>query len=86
VLVLVSMGPVAGLAGTASVLVWAMSALIGFFMAIAFAGVDKIVAGSDYPHQIGSLELMKSSIASLAISEEDKNKIRAGNATRILKL
>jgi aminocarboxymuconate-semialdehyde decarboxylase len=55
-------------------------------MAIAFAGVDKIVAGSDYPHQIGSLELMKQSIASLVISEEDKNKIRAGNAARILKL
>jgi len=55
-------------------------------MAIAFAGVDHIVAGSDYPHQIGSLELMKQSIASLNISEADKNKIRAENATRILKL
>jgi aminocarboxymuconate-semialdehyde decarboxylase len=55
-------------------------------MAIAFAGVDRIVAGSDYPHQIGSLELMKSSIGSLSISEADKNKIRAGNATRILQL
>jgi amino acid transporter len=37
VLVLVSMGPVAGLAGTPSVLVWAASAVIGFFMALAFA-------------------------------------------------
>jgi aminocarboxymuconate-semialdehyde decarboxylase len=55
-------------------------------MAIAFAGVDRIVAGSDYPHQIGSLELMKQSIASLAISESDKNKIRSANATRILQL
>jgi aminocarboxymuconate-semialdehyde decarboxylase len=55
-------------------------------MAIAFAGVDRIVAGSDYPHQIGSLELMKQSIASLAISESDKNKIRSDNATRILQL
>jgi len=54
-------------------------------MAIAFAGVDRIVAGSDYPHQIGSLELMKSSISSLSISEADKNKIRAENAARILK-
>ena len=55
-------------------------------MAIAFAGVDKIVAGSDYPHQIGSLELMKQSIASLPIPEADKDKIRAGNAARILQL
>ena len=37
VLVLVSLGPVAELAGTASVLVWAASALMGFFMALVFA-------------------------------------------------
>jgi len=54
-------------------------------MAIAFAGVDHIVAGSDYPHQIGSLELMKQSIASLHISEADKDRIRAGNAAKILR-
>ncbi|HJZ80939.1 MAG TPA: amidohydrolase family protein [Pyrinomonadaceae bacterium] len=54
--------------------------------AIAFAGVDHILAGSDYPHQIGSLELMKESIAALPISEADKNQIRAGNTTRILGL
>lgn len=52
--------------------------------AIAFAGVDHILAGSDYPHQIGSLKLMKESIAALPISELDKDKIRAGNAARIL--
>jgi aminocarboxymuconate-semialdehyde decarboxylase len=55
-------------------------------MAIAFAGVDHIVAGSDYPHQIGSLDLMKESIAALSISESDRNKIRSANATRILGL
>jgi amino acid transporter len=37
VLVLVSMGPVAGLAGAPSVAVWAASAVMGFFMALAFA-------------------------------------------------
>src|SRR5262249_8473161 len=37
VLVLVSMGPVAALTGTASVAVWGFSALVGFFMALAFA-------------------------------------------------
>ena len=55
-------------------------------MAIAFAGADHIVAGSDYPHQIGSLELMKSSIDSLAITEVQKEKIRSQNAARILSL
>lgn len=55
-------------------------------MAINFAGVDHILAGSDYPHQIGSLDQMKQSIESLAISEGDKEKIRSGNASRILAL
>lgn len=55
-------------------------------MAINFAGVDHILAGSDYPHLIGSLDQMKQSISSLPISESDKDKIRAGNTTRILGL
>ena len=37
VLVLVSLGPVAGLAGTASIVVWSLSALMGLFMAVVFA-------------------------------------------------
>ncbi|MFY9622674.1 MAG: amidohydrolase family protein [Pyrinomonadaceae bacterium] len=55
-------------------------------MAINFAGVDHILAGSDYPHQIGSLDQMKQSIDRLPISESDKEKIRSGNASRILGL
>jgi aminocarboxymuconate-semialdehyde decarboxylase len=54
--------------------------------AINFAGVDHILAGSDYPHQVGSIELMKESIAALPISESDKDTIRAGNTMRILGL
>jgi aminocarboxymuconate-semialdehyde decarboxylase len=55
-------------------------------MAINFAGVDHVLAGSDYPHQIGSLDQMKQSIESLRISESDKEKIRSGNVSRILGL
>jgi aminocarboxymuconate-semialdehyde decarboxylase len=55
-------------------------------LALDFAGVDHIVAGSDYPHMIGSLDKMVDSIAGLDLSEEDKNKIRGGNAARILGL
>jgi aminocarboxymuconate-semialdehyde decarboxylase len=55
-------------------------------MAIAFAGADHLVAGSDYPHQIGSLDLMKQSLAALPVSEADRNKIYSENATRILGL
>lgn len=52
-------------------------------LAIAFAGADHIVAGSDYPYQIGSLAQMQQSIAALPINEVDREKIRAGNAARI---
>lgn len=53
-------------------------------LAVDFAGADHVLAGSDYPHQIGSLTLMKESIAALPISEADKSKIRGGNAARLL--
>lgn len=55
-------------------------------LAIAFAGVDHILAGSDYPHQIGSIERMLASISALGVSEDDKKKIRGKNATQILAL
>lgn len=55
-------------------------------LAIDFAGADHLVAGSDYPHQIGSLEQMKSSIGGLDISDQDKALISNGNATRLLEL
>ena len=53
-------------------------------LAIDFAGANHILAGSDYPHQIGSLEKMFSSIAALKIPEADKEAIRSGNAARLL--
>jgi aminocarboxymuconate-semialdehyde decarboxylase len=55
-------------------------------LAIAFAGVDHILAGSDYPHQIGSIEKMLASIRALTISEPDKQKILGGNAKALLML
>lgn len=55
-------------------------------LAIEFAGADRIVAGSDYPHQIGSLEKMISSLDALDLGEEDRAMIRGGNAARILGL
>ncbi len=55
-------------------------------LAIDFAGADHLVAGSDYPHQIGSLKQMVSSIGKLNISEEDKDKIYGKNAAQLLKI
>ncbi|MEE8605322.1 MAG: amidohydrolase family protein [Candidatus Aminicenantaceae bacterium] len=54
--------------------------------AINFAGSDHFVAGSDYPHKIGSLEMMVSSIEKLDISPGQKADIYGENAARLLEL
>jgi aminocarboxymuconate-semialdehyde decarboxylase len=52
--------------------------------AIDFAGSDRLLAGSDYPHQIGSIEKMFSSIDQLKISAAEKTGILGENAARLL--
>lgn len=52
-------------------------------LAIEFAGVEHILAGSDYPHAIGSIRSMLDSIGGLALTEEDKAKIFGGNTARV---
>ena len=52
-------------------------------LAFDFAGADQILAGSDYPHQIGSIPLMHESLAALGVSREERERIRGGNAARV---
>jgi aminocarboxymuconate-semialdehyde decarboxylase len=52
-------------------------------LAVEFAGAGQILAGSDYPHLIGSIDKMKQSISSLPLSPADKEKILGGNAARL---
>jgi aminocarboxymuconate-semialdehyde decarboxylase len=55
-------------------------------LAIDFAGADHILAGSDYPHKIGSIPLMLEALRALPIPEADKNGILGENAKKLLKI
>jgi len=55
-------------------------------LAISFAGVDHILAGSDYPHQIGSIPKMLQALKGLDVTEGDRRKMMGENAARILAL
>lgn len=52
-------------------------------LAIKFAGASQILAGSDYPHQIGSIPSMLKALRGLPISDADKAQILGANAQRV---
>lgn len=54
-------------------------------LAIEFAGADRILAGSDYPHMIGSIPLMFEAINALPIPDTGKTGILGGNALQLLR-
>ncbi len=55
-------------------------------LAVEFAGPRRILAGSDYPHRIGSLRAMLDSLRRLDVSAEDRALLLGGNAARLLEL
>jgi len=55
-------------------------------LAIDFAGADHLLAGSDYPHQIGSIPLMLDAIDALPVTGDEREGIRWRNAARLLGL
>ena len=55
-------------------------------LAIDFVGAEHILAGSDYPHQIGSIPSMLESLRNTSISHAHRTRILGGNAARLLKL
>jgi aminocarboxymuconate-semialdehyde decarboxylase len=54
--------------------------------ACAFSSVDKIVLGSDFPHQIADLEKAVERIRKLNLKEDEKQKILGDNAAALLNL
>jgi aminocarboxymuconate-semialdehyde decarboxylase len=54
--------------------------------ALDFAGPDRILAGSDYPHQIGSIPLMLKTLRELDVDEGVRARMLGGNAARLLGL
>lgn len=55
-------------------------------LAIDFAGTEHILAGSDYPHQVGSVPLMLESLRGLPIPAAERKKILGGNAEELFHL
>jgi aminocarboxymuconate-semialdehyde decarboxylase len=55
-------------------------------LAVSFAGAERVLAGSDYPHAIGSIESMKRALAAINVTDADRAAILGGNAARIYRL
>ncbi len=53
---------------------------------LGFAGPDKLILGSDHPHQISGIGRCAPAIESLPISTEIKGKILGGNAKAMFKI
>jgi aminocarboxymuconate-semialdehyde decarboxylase len=55
-------------------------------LAVDFAGADHVMAASDYPHQIGSIPKMKSSLDALNVTDSERKRILGENARELYNL
>lgn len=55
-------------------------------LAVDFAGAGQILAGSDYPHQIGSIPKMKESLNALRVSDAERKLILGETAKKLYRL
>ncbi len=53
---------------------------------LGFAGPDKLILGSDHPHQIGGIRRCAPAIQALPVSEQIKEKIIGGNARTMFRI
>ncbi len=53
-------------------------------LAVAFAGADHLLAGSDYPHLIGSIPKMLASVRAAGFTDGERADIFGNNAQRLL--
>jgi aminocarboxymuconate-semialdehyde decarboxylase len=55
-------------------------------LGLDFAGPDRIVFGSDYPHQVGYIDRALNAVRSMPVNDTERAQILGGNAASLLKL
>jgi aminocarboxymuconate-semialdehyde decarboxylase len=55
-------------------------------LAVDFAGASQVLAGSDYPHRIGSIVQMKDVVEAAGLTADEQGAVLGGNAETLLKV
>jgi aminocarboxymuconate-semialdehyde decarboxylase len=55
-------------------------------LGLDFAGADRIVFGSDYPHQVGYIDRALEAVRAMPVNDTERARILGGNAAALLKL
>lgn len=55
-------------------------------LGLSFAGVDRVLLGSDYPHQVGDMPRAVRTVRGLDVPDDVRAAILGGNAVRLLNL